>query len=158
MRRVTPRLGLVNAILIGGVLLGAAVKTLAVLDEQTARPAFAAALPIDAVTYMRDQGLDDAETMRLLNSYNWGGYLIHALPTLPVFVDGRTDLYGDIFLTRYLQIASGGTDWREGLDDYAISHVLIERDSGLARRLRDEPGWRTLYDDATATLFARGAA
>ena len=34
---------------------------------------------------------------QMFNSYNWGGYLMFALPDMPVFVDGRTDLYGDTF-------------------------------------------------------------
>lgn len=37
----------------------------------------------------------------LFNSYNWGGYLLWALPEYPVFVDGRADLYGDEILSQW---------------------------------------------------------
>ena len=32
---------------------------------------------------------------------------------------------------------------------------MIEKDSGLARRLRDEPGWTEVYSDDMASIFER---
>ena len=110
-----------------------------------------AALPVAAVEYIeREQ-----PPRQIFNSYNWGGYLMFAAPDYPVFVDGRTDLYGDAFLTQYLQTAIGGDGWRETLDSYGINTVLVEKDSGLARQLRAEPGWQEVYTDALASIFVR---
>jgi hypothetical protein len=91
----------------------------------------------------------------MFNSYNWGGYLMFALPDAPVFVDGRTDLYGDAFLTQYLNTAVGGDGWRDTFAQYGIRVAVIEKDSGLARRLREEPGWKEAYSDDLASIFEK---
>jgi hypothetical protein len=96
----------------------------------------------------------------MFNSYNWGGYLMFAAPEYPVFVDGRTDMYGDAFLTRWLQTATGGEGWRETLDEYGINLVVVENGSGLARQLATDSDWRLIYPrpsdaDEQAVIFAR---
>jgi hypothetical protein len=91
----------------------------------------------------------------MFNSYNWGGYLMFAAPQYPVFVDGRTDLYGDELLTTYLRTATAGENWRETLDEYAIRLVVVEKGSGLDRNLRDEVGWSLDYEDELAVIYTR---
>jgi hypothetical protein len=151
-RRVTPRMGVLNAVLAALIVLGAAAKVLLVLDADTVREAQETYLPVKVAEYLRDE--DPAGPM--FNSYNWGGYLMFMLPDEPVFVDGRTDLYGDEFLTNtYLRTAIGGDGWRETLNRYGIRLVVVEAGSGLARQLRDEPGWSLDYEDAMAAVFTR---
>lgn len=151
LRRVRPAMAVINLVIIVIAVFGAFVKTVAVVDDDIVQPALETIVPVEAVAYLRD----NQPTGTMFNSYNWGGYLIYALREYPVFVDGRTDLYGDAFLQRYLQIAIGGDEWREGLDEYGVNLVLMERDSGLSRRLRDEPGWNEVYTDDTAAVFVR---
>jgi hypothetical protein len=97
----------------------------------------------------------------MFNSYNWGGYLMFALPEYPVYVDGRTDLYGDEFLSRYLDAALAGEGWRDILDEDGINFAVIETGSPLAVNLAEEPGWVQIYPDEThaeddrAVIFAR---
>ncbi|MBC6934942.1 MAG: hypothetical protein DWB42_03800 [Chloroflexi bacterium] len=151
-RRVTPRMGVLNAALAALIVLGAAAKVLLVLDADTVREAQETYLPVKVAEYLRDE--DPAGPM--FNSYNWGGYLMFMLPDEPVFVDGRTDLYGDEFLTNtYLRTATGGDGWRETLNRYGIRLVVVEAGSGLARQLRVEPGWSLDYEDAMAAVFTR---
>jgi hypothetical protein len=152
VRKVTPRMGALNAALAALVVLGAAAKVLLVLDADTVREAQETYLPVKVAEYLRDE--DPAGPM--FNSYNWGGYLMFMLPNEPVFVDGRTDLYGDEFLTNtYLRTATGGDGWRETLNRYGIRLVVVEAGSGLARQLRVEPGWSLDYEDAMAAVFTR---
>jgi hypothetical protein len=151
-RRVTPRMGVLNAALVALIVLGAAAKVLLVLDADTVREAQETYLPVKVVEYLRDED----PTGPMFNSYNWGGYLMFMLPDEPVFVDGRTDLYGDEFLTNtYLRTATGGDGWRETLDRYGVRLVVVEAGSGLARQLRVEPGWSLDYEDAMAAVFTR---
>jgi hypothetical protein len=70
-------------------------------------------------------------------------------------VDGRTDLYGDIFLTNYLRAASGGPEWRDTFSQYGINLVMVEKDGGLARALQAESGWRVDYEDDLAVVYVR---
>jgi hypothetical protein len=151
VRRISGRMAFVNALLIGVVLLAAVVKTASVVLPRTVDEVMRASLPVDAVAALRA----DLPPGAMFNSYNWGGYLIYALREKPVFVDGRTDLYGDAVLTRYLNTAIGGDGWRETLDEYDIQLVVMETASGLARRLRDEPDWRAFYSDEVASVFVR---
>jgi len=83
------------------------------------------------------------------------------LPQEKVFVDGRTDLYGDQFLTNeYLATATGADGWRDTLDRYGIRLVVVEAGSGLARVLAVEPGWRLDYggEGLDAVVFVRETA
>ena len=117
----------------------------------TAQRAF---LPVDVAEYI------EAEQPQgpMLNSYNWGGYLMFALPEYPVYVDGRTDLYRDEFLTRYLQTAVASNDWQAVLDEDGINMVVVESQSGLALALHDEAGWTLAYEDEKAVVFTRDEA
>ncbi|NDJ62639.1 MAG: hypothetical protein GYB67_16060, partial [Chloroflexi bacterium] len=151
LRTVSPRIARLNALLVGVVLIGAAARTLIVLDDETVQPAFAETLPIEAAAYIAAQ----QPAGPMFNSYNWGGYLLWALPDYPVFVDGRTDLYGDTFLIRYLQTTTARPGWRETLDEYGINLVVVENGGGLALQLREEPGWQLDYEDDLAALFVR---
>ncbi|MCS7071815.1 MAG: hypothetical protein NZM00_09940, partial [Anaerolinea sp.] len=151
-RRVRPARGMLNLILAGGIVLASAFKVVAVLDRETVDEAFAAVLPVHAVDFLRAQ----PQPANLFNSYNWGGYLIHTLPNVSVFVDGRTDLYGDTFITHsYFEPATGADSWRDVFAQYAINTVLIETNSGLDRVLRQQPDWALAYEDNLAVIYVR---
>jgi hypothetical protein len=153
VRRMTPRMARLNALLVGVVLIGAAAKVLVVLDNKTVLQAQEDLLPVKAADYIRSAHPGGP----MFNSYNWGGYLMFALPDYPVFVDGRTDLYGDTFLTDdYLKPATGDPSWRDVFQRYGINLVVVEKDSGLARALRSEPGWKLDYEDKMAAIFTQG--
>jgi hypothetical protein len=143
-----------NTALVAVMLIGSLAKVLLVLDAETVAEAQAAFLPVEATAYVKANAL----TGPMFNSYNWGGYLIFNLPDEPVFVDGRTDLYGDAFLQTYLNTAVGGEGWRDTLDEYDIQLVFVEAQSGLARQLRGEPGWMLAHEDNLAVVFAREVA
>ncbi|MGQ9909823.1 MAG: hypothetical protein ACUVS2_13415 [Candidatus Flexifilum sp.] len=152
VQRVRPARGMLNLILAGVIVLASALKTVAVLDRETVDDAFAAVLPVRAVDFLRAH----PQPANLFNSYNWGGYLIHALPDVPVFVDGRTDLYGDAFITQaYFEPATGADSWRDVFAQYGINSVLIEAGSGLDRVLRQQADWSLEYEDDLAVIYAR---
>src|SRR5207245_10056450 len=63
---------------------------------------------------------DKYASARLFNSYPWGGYLINALYPQKVFIDGRSDMYGDDLLNSYLDVTSLHQNWQQVLDEYAV--------------------------------------
>ena len=155
LKTTTRRMARLNLALVALALLAALAKTLIVLDDQTVQPALETALPVKAAAYMESA----QPPQPIFNSYNWGGYLMFRLPDYPVFVDGRTDLYGDEFLTHaYYETAIGASGWSETLDEYGINTVVVESASGLARALRENSGWRLDYEDELAVVFVREAA
>jgi len=151
VRYVTPRMARLNLVLVTIIALGALAKVLLVLDNKSVMKAQEERLPVRVARYLNEE----RPAGPMFNSYNWGGYLMFAAPDYPVFVDGRTDMYGDDFLTTYLQTATGSPNWQKTLNDYAVNLVVVEAQSGLARALRDEPGWRLGYEDEMAVAFVR---
>ena len=150
-RFATPMQARLNLVLIVLVLVGALAKIALVLKPVAVAEAQAQTLPVEAVAYLnraRPPG-------PIFNTYNWGGYLIYAAPEYPVYVDGRTDLYGDSFLTRYLQVATGARGWQADFDNYGINVALVETSGALADNLRERPGWTVAYEDSLAAVFVR---
>jgi hypothetical protein len=107
-------------------------------------------LHVQAVDYLNTNHPDG----KIFNSYNWGGYLMFAAPEYPVFIDGRTDLYGE-FLQVYLDAALASGDWRSTLNQYGINLVFVEVTSPLDEALRAEPGWTLAYEDDLAVIYTR---
>lgn len=112
--------------------------------------AIAARYPVAAVDYLEESGLAEA---RGYNSYNWGGYLIWR--GLPVFVDGRADVYGDAFLFYYRRAFDATPQWQDPLDDYDVAYVLMERGSSLGAVLAESGRWSLVYEDGVAEVFRR---
>lgn len=112
--------------------------------------AIAARFPVAAVDYLAASGLDEA---RGYNSYNWGGYLIWR--GVPVFVDGRADVYGDPFLLYYRRTFDVRPGWQEPLDEYDVDYVLMEAGSPLTAVLAASPNWTEVYADDLAQIFIR---
>lgn len=151
VRAVTPRMARLNLALVGIIVIVCVLKVLLVMEPITLQAEIDRMLPRRAVEFIRD----NPPQGHMLNAYNWGGYLMYALPEYPVFVDGRTDLYGDEFLSAYLRAARGGDNWRALLDTYAIDWVLVETGSGLAENLLQEPDWLLAYHDEQASLYVK---
>lgn len=91
----------------------------------------------------------------MLNDYDWGGYLIWNARQMPVFVDSRVDIfeYSGIFAD-YLDIMSLKNSL-ELLRKHDIRYVLYAREKALAYLLRNSAGWKVIYEDKVAVLFAR---
>jgi hypothetical protein len=106
--------------------------------------------PVEAVDYLERSGLGDQKGY---NSYNWGGYLIWR--GIPVFVDGRADVYGDEFLHHYRLTFDLTSSWQEPLDEFDVDYVLIESSNSLSTLLTVSDQWRRAYGDDVATIYLR---
>lgn len=159
IRRVTVRQGRLNTAILAVVLLGIGAVTASILSPAAVDAAQRAYLPVDAAEFIAEE----APPGPMFNSYNWGGYLMFALPDYPVYADGRTDLYGDEFLLHYIRVHAARDDWRAALDDDGVNLVVVEAFSALAGQLAEEPGWTRIYDSAgdedniNAMIFVRDA-
>jgi hypothetical protein len=109
-------------------------------------------LPVHAVAYLQEHALP----REMFNSYNWGGYLMLHLPQYPVFIDGRTDIYGD-FLFTYYEAMMAGDNWQQILDRYGIRFVLIEAASPLALTLQQDTAWQEAYRDDVAVIYVKNS-
>lgn len=145
-----PRLARLNWALLGVLVLAAALKAALVFPPAVNEAAFRKSLPLEAVEYLRK----NSPPGRLFNSYNWGGYLIWALPEYPVFVDGRTDLYNDEILDQWLQAARAEPGWEAVLERWEARLVLMEPGSSLVKAL-EAGDWRLLYQDELAVIYGK---
>jgi hypothetical protein len=94
----------------------------------------------------------------VLTSDQWANYLIFRLyPRQRVFFDGRSDFFGPAIGSDYRKLLSGESPWRELLDRYQFDLALLPHDWALSTALEREPGWRLVYRDSVAVLFARDA-
>jgi len=82
----------------------------------------------------------------LLNEYDWGGYLIFNLPERPVFIDGRYVPYLGGVLADYRALVGLRPGWRDLLDKYNVSELLLRPERPLAVALRED-GWRVRSSD-----------
>lgn len=139
----------------GGIVAGGAALVLAltagvVLIGHSRPPASLA--PAAAVAALKQHG-----AARVFNTYNFGGYLI--AQGVPVFVDGRAELYGAAFLLRYDGAVRlrRPADLFELLDAYRIDATLLSPKAPAARLLDHMGGWRKIYVDNVAVVHVRDA-
>ena len=92
-------------------------------------------------------------TQPVLNQYDLGGYLIFS--GVRVFVDGRTDLYGDAFLADYgLAMKPDRNALGDTLARWHIQWSILP--PGPAAAMMDTmPGWHRSYRDAYAVVHIR---
>jgi len=96
------------------------------------------------------------ETRNIFAEDEWGDYLIYNLyPYRKVFIDGRSDFYGDQFGERYLDLMNVQHGWQKTLDKYAIDTIVIAPKFALTSTLKISRDWRVVYDDGVALVFRR---
>lgn len=102
--------------------------------------------------------LQSPETHRIFAEDEWGDYLIYKLyPSRTVFVDGRSDFYGDDFGERYLDVMNVKWGWQQTLDKYGIDTIVLSPKFALTSTLKISPDWRLVYDDKVALVFRRAS-
>jgi hypothetical protein len=142
----------VHAGLLAAVGIGIASRTASLwpAEEAIDRRSF----PVEAVRFLHSEPVRG----RLLNDFNWGGYLIGNLyPRYQVAMDGRTQVYGEETLRQYRALIRLEPGWRDFLIRCDPDLVLWPKDEPLVRVLELLPGWRRLYEDELAIILVRDA-
>jgi hypothetical protein len=150
-------LALLNALLLILVLGGAGTKVGLDLARLREAAVWGQGLPLDAAAYLSEHDLPG----KMFNTYNWGGYLIWSLyPGVPVFVDGRTDLYAlnSQVLDDYATVHWVRPGWQQTLDRYGVGVVITERTGLLGMMLTEAGGWESVYYDELAGIYIRQEA
>jgi hypothetical protein len=88
----------------------------------------------------------------VLNDYDFGGYLI--FQGIRPYIDGRTDMYGDVFMGDYNQIQFGNTAaLNRAINHYGIGWAIAPPNLFLTQALQRAPGWKQIYADKTAVVL-----
>ena len=106
--------------------------------------------PAAAVSVLRERN-----AKRVLNDISFGGYLISR--NVPVFIDGRAELYGEQFVMTFHRAVELQNVLRllDLLRDYDIDSVLLAPSTPATSFLDRLEGWHRAYADNTAVLFIR---
>jgi len=100
--------------------------------------------------------LQSPETHRIWAQDQWGDYLIYKLyPATRVFIDGRSDFYGDDFGEEYLRLLDVQVGWDKTLDRYGIDTVVLSPALALSSTLKISRDWRVVFDDHNSIVFRR---
>ena len=138
----------VNVALVLGLAAAVTVFGLSSITSASIQATIRRQIPVDAAEYLSahpDQG-------RMFNSYNWGSYLLWHLPSYPVFVDGRTDLFNDEILGQYFTVVQAQTGWRDVLERWKIRMVFLEPSAPILQILLAE-GWTVGYQDSQSVIL-----
>jgi hypothetical protein len=108
--------------------------------------------PVAAVTELKKLNVT-----RVLNDYDFGGYLI--ANGVATFVDGRTELYGEkFFVDQYgaISLLEPENLFRL-LDEYKIEATLLRTQNPATKLLDHIDGWQKVYSDDIATIHVRNS-
>ena len=91
----------------------------------------------------------------VLNGYGFGGPLI--LAGVKVFIDGRSDMYGDAFMRDYQRMVDGdAAALQAAVDRYGITWTILPpRYDKLVANLDRDPRWRRVHADPVAIVHRR---
>jgi hypothetical protein len=140
-------INLAAAALVCGGIARAAWKE---ISPAAQRAAVSRRYPVGLVSRLADTM---TPSRRLLNEYGWGGFLI-AQNILPVFIDGRSEVYGDAQLDRYASIIHLEPGWHETMNSLGVDIVLMPRGSPLSAAL-EENGWDLIAQDSVGVLLEK---
>jgi hypothetical protein len=108
-------------------------------------------LPVGAVAYAHEHHLSGP----LFNDYDWGGFLIYALPEIPVAMDGRTNVHGQDEVGRSINTWLMRPGWdRDPLLNNA-NLIIGTPKKALTNYLRLDPHFKMVFDDGVAVVFQR---
>ncbi|MGY3076150.1 hypothetical protein ACVWZZ_002521 [Bradyrhizobium sp. LM6.10] len=102
--------------------------------------------------------LEQRKAQRIFNANQFGGYLISR--DIPVFIDGRAELYGETFVMDFLKAVELKKldNLTRLLEDHRIDATLLTADSPAAQVLDHIKGWKRLYADNIAVIHVRDDA
>jgi hypothetical protein len=141
-----------NAAVAGSAALAALAITGLAAAHPLERPddRATAASALAAVRELHVQG-------KVFNAYQFGGYLI--FQGIPVFIDSRSDMYGDIFLKTFIDATLIEDRTLPALlQRYDIDWTLFPADGHAVGVLDHMAGWKRVYADDSAVVHVRTAA
>jgi hypothetical protein len=154
LRRLgTPRLALstLNIVLVAFVALIGLGVTWARINPTAQSAMVAENMPVAAVDWI----LANDPGARAFNQYSWGGYLGLMRPNDPIYIDGRSDIYGDAPIRRYAETVRLERDPQTVFDEDAIDYVLFDIHQPLAKWLDESTAWKQVYADDLAGVWVR---
>jgi hypothetical protein len=109
--------------------------------NESALAARSSRYPVAATEFIQSRNL----TARVLSDTVEASWLIHQ--GVPVFIDGRMDLYGDDFFFAWRAALEGKPSWKSFLDRHTPSALLLENDAALRQLALASGTWKLAHVD-----------
>lgn len=107
--------------------------------------------PEGAVRYIESHHLRGP----LYNDFSSGGFLIWRLPSIPVSIDGRTNVHGDDRVKAYTDALRGLPGWEKDPELDRANLIVWTTKSPLPALLRCDPRFKEVFSDPQAVVFVR---
>jgi hypothetical protein len=148
---VRPGLSPINGVLVAVMIVLGLGVTWARINPGAQAALIAKNMPVAAVSWIlaHDPGA------RPFNQYSWGGYLGLMRPEDPIYIDGRSDIYGDAPIRRYAETVRLERNPQMVFDADRIDYVLFDVHQPLARWLDESRQWRRVYADDLGGVWVR---
>ena len=91
----------------------------------------------------------------LFNPQPWGSWFEFSLPTLPVAIDSRIEVFPVEVWDDYEGVVAGRDGWQDRLASWGVTLVVVaaQVDDDFTERLT-RAGWARLYDDVDGSIYA----
>ena len=90
---------------------------------------------------------------RLFNMYDYGGELVYN--DIPVFIDGRADLYTKYNYKDYLNISNGKKDYVSLINKYNFDYLLVDKKYPIYTYLKYSTDYEILYENKNLILYKK---
>ena len=92
---------------------------------------------------------------RILNYYNWGGFIMLHEPQFKLFIDGRANtVYDEKIYNDYLHLLRGSPGFHGRVRKYNTVAALLPAGGLPAKKLMEPPSsWKSIYSDRVATIL-----
>ena len=118
--------------------------------------------PVEALPTLRAYAADHRPGQAIFNDMNFGGFVIHFLPTLKVYIDDRCELLRDAGMREYFELMGDPRRIEALADRYGLELALVTTDSPthpspFDRYLSASPRWCRVHADRVATVYRRSS-
>lgn len=130
------------------LIFGIALAAVRGLPTDLDAAAEKARFPVKAVEFLKGQ-----EYARLFNDYGFGGYLIWK--GIPVYIDGRADLYRSGIFKRYVGLSNTDEKMSSYIEGTGADAALLVARSPADRAMMETAKWECVYRDDIAAAYLK---
>jgi hypothetical protein len=111
--------------------------------------------PIELIDELQAHQNDRPARTRIFNEYAYGGFLIYYAPGYRVFVDDRCELFGDEWLSEFIDSPRLLKTWEQQYGPFDLALVSNQPGSAFLEYFQKNPNWTEVKKTETAVLFKR---
>lgn len=99
------------------------------------------------------EAIKKVKPKRLFNMYNYGGELIYN--DIPVFIDGRADLYSNYNYLDYLSISDLRVNYIDLIEKYDFDYLLVSNQYSIDTYLKNNSDYEQIYENKEIILYKK---